>query len=272
MVVRSSEARPAGTVQLKLLGGFDLVVDGESVTLGLSSQRLLSLLAMRHCPMTRVQVAGTLWPDVAATRANANLRSAVWRIQRSCPDVVNASFQSLCLGTHIVVDFHEWAMLARRVINLADEMNEAELGSALNGGMHIELLPELGDEEWLVGEREHNRQLTLHALEALSERFVGIGWFGAAVETALTAVRIDPLRESAQRALVRAYLAEGNVCDARRQYRGYRRLLHTELGVRPSHRFDQLIAEPEQRPAPASGRLRRVSHDRQALPAPADVC
>lgn len=229
------------TVEIKLLGGFDFVVDGESVSFGQSSKRLLSLLALTPSPMTRVQVAGMLWPDVAARRANANLRSAVWRIQRMYPVVISPSFSSLRLMPHVMVDVHEWAAIARRLINLADDMDGDDLGDALRRSVRTELLPEFDDEEWLSPERERHHQLSLHALESLSDRFTKIGWFGAAVETALRAIRLDPFRESAHRALVFAFLAEGNVCDARRQYHNYQELLRDELGVRPSAGFDKLI-------------------------------
>lgn len=264
LVQSGTKSTESTTVELKLLGGFDFLIDGESQTFGQSTKRLLSLLAMTPSPMTRVQVAGTLWPDAAATRANANLRSAVWRIQRSCPDVVAASFSSLRLMPHVVVDVHEWAAVARRLINLADHMDENELGDALRRSVQTELLPELGDEEWLSPERERYRQLSLHALEALSERFTAIGWYGAAVETALRAVRLDPFRESAHRALVFAFLAEGNVCDARRQYRKYQALLRSELGIQPSVGFDNLVnsmaeGTPGERLALANHVAQRVS-------------
>ncbi len=237
---------PAGSiaermVELTLLGGFDLVVRGRSLSVGHSGRRLLGLLATTRFPLTRSQVAGTLWPDVVAGRANANLRSVVWRIQRSCPEVLHTSFSSVRLGPLVVVDAHLWAMVARRLVNFADDMDRAELGDALRYGVPPELLPEFDDEEWLSSERERHRQLSLHALEALSGRLVRSGWYGAAVETALNAIRVDPFRESARRAVVYAYLAEGNVRDAHRQYHDYRRLLRAELGIRPSVRFDRLV-------------------------------
>ena len=47
-------------------------------------------------------------------------------------------------------------------------------------------------------------------------------------------VELDPLRESGQRALISAHLAEGNVVEARRSYAACRRVLQTELGLAPS--------------------------------------
>jgi DNA-binding SARP family transcriptional activator len=57
--------------------------------------------------------------------------------------------------------------------------------------------------------------------------------FGEAVNAALLAVSAEPLRESAQRALIEADVAEGNLAEANRSFRYYRDLVFRELGVEP---------------------------------------
>jgi DNA-binding SARP family transcriptional activator len=74
----------------------------------------------------------------------------------------------------------------------------------------------------------------LHALEMLSRRLVSVGRFADAIEAALTAIGADPLRESAQRALIEAHVAEANWVEALRTFESYRDLLRRELGVNPS--------------------------------------
>jgi hypothetical protein len=71
----------------------------------------------------------------------------------------------------------------------------------------LELLPGWYD-DWVLLEREPLRQRVLHGLEALSRHLVRAGRFAEAVEAAMVAVAVEPLRESAQRALVTAHLAE----------------------------------------------------------------
>jgi DNA-binding SARP family transcriptional activator len=85
--------------------------------------------------------------------------------------------------------------------------------------------------------RERLRQRILHALEALSERLAAAGRFADAIEAALLATGAEPLRESAQRALIKVHIAEGNLTEARRTYRAYHDLVHRELGVAPSGDF-----------------------------------
>jgi tetratricopeptide (TPR) repeat protein len=71
------------------------------------------------------------------------------------------------------------------------------------------------------------------ALEALAELLVGAGQLARALEAALSAVRAEPLRESAHRALIRVHLAEGNRGEAQRQYDLCRRLLRERLDTAP---------------------------------------
>src|SRR5215207_2972089 len=96
-----------------------------------------------------------------------------------------------------------------------------------------DLLPDWYD-EWIAVDRERLRQLRVHALEALCERWTAERRFGEALEAGLAAVQVEPLRESAHRALIGMHLAEGNVVEAVRQYETCKRLMARELGVRPS--------------------------------------
>jgi DNA-binding SARP family transcriptional activator len=84
------------------------------------------------------------------------------------------------------------------------------------------------------------RQLRLHALEALAHELAARGRHAVAIEIALSAIALDPLRESAHRTLI--YLAEENLSEAARHLRIFTGLLRTELGVAPSPRTIQLVA------------------------------
>jgi SARP family transcriptional regulator, regulator of embCAB operon len=57
----------------------------------------------------------------------------------------------------------------------------------------------------------------------------------------VAAVRADPLRDSARRALIRAHLAEGNNADALAQYRDFEEQLHDQLGLQPSSKMIELV-------------------------------
>jgi len=120
---------------------------------------------------------------------------------------------------------------ATRMINGTETSADLAVAPPLPGTW--EVLPGWCD-DWVLVERERLRQRVLHALEALSRRLVRAGRFADALEAAIVAVSEDPLRESAQRALIEAHLAEGNQSEACRIWQAYRDLLRRELGVNPS--------------------------------------
>jgi DNA-binding SARP family transcriptional activator len=91
-----------------------------------------------------------------------------------------------------------------------------------------------------VLEQEHTRQLRLHALEEGAHRMAVQGRHAEALELAFEAVRLEPLRESASRAVIAVHLSESNSVDAVRHYEWFRRLLDTELGLRPSAQLTAL--------------------------------
>jgi DNA-binding SARP family transcriptional activator len=111
-----------------------------------------------------------------------------------------------------------------------------------------QLLPGWYD-DWVIFERERLRQRILHGLEALSSHLCAGGRVAESVDAALQAVHLEPLRETAQRVLITAHLAEGNHVEARRALAAYGRLLHDELGLRVSADLTDLVRVPRPRPA-----------------------
>lgn len=220
------------------MGALELQRDGAAVQLPASAQRLLAFAALRPKPLARVYVAGHLWLDSSEERAGASLRSALWRLHRAAGDVIWAAPRELGLAPWVEVDVHRVTTAAHRV--LAGDSLGPELRVELAGS--DDLLPDWY-EEWVGVERERFRQIRLHALERLCERLTAEGRFGEALEAGLAAVRAEPLRESAHRAMIGMHLAEGNVGEAVRQYDTCERLMSSELGVRPSRQTVRLLEE-----------------------------
>jgi DNA-binding SARP family transcriptional activator len=205
------------------------------------SKQLLAFVALRRRRVERRQAAGTLWPFGDDGRAAGNLRSALWRLRRAGIDVLVADKWSLVLSAEVLVDLHlteQWA--ARLIEGRASEHDLAVSPSVVDA---LDLLPGFYD-DWALMERERIRQRILHALEALSERLAAARRFADAIEAAILATSAEPLRESAQRALIKAHIAEGNLTEARRSYRAYHDLLHRELGVAPADDFAASLGIP----------------------------
>jgi DNA-binding SARP family transcriptional activator len=225
------------TPTLRLLSGFELVLDERPLRVPGSAQRLLVFLALQRRALLRIYIAGVLWTESDEDHANASLRSALWRLQRLPCSLVRATSSSLALDDDVVVDVgllddcaHD--VLARRPG--ADGL----LGRRCGAG---DLLPDWYD-EWLVVERERLRQLRMHALDAACRQLAEAGRHSEAAEVGLASLAAEPLRESAHRALIEVHLAEGNHVEAVRQYETYRQLARRHLGIEPTRELTELVA------------------------------
>jgi DNA-binding SARP family transcriptional activator len=220
------------TCSVRLLNRFGFCVADHEPRLGAGSQRLLALLALHENGLDRRLLARDLYPEVEPQRAAQSLRTALWRLQRCCPAVVQVSPTSIRLAPEVAVDLRAAIHCAKRLVDPSVQLTADELRAA-TGEFGADMLPDWHD-DWLVLERERFRLLRLEALEALCERLTGMGWYGAAIDAGLAAVAADPLRESAHRLVVRAHLAEGNLFEARRQVRQCQQLMRRELGLDPA--------------------------------------
>ena len=236
-----SRGAPSGTSAVHLLGGLYVTRNGNRLEVPEGSKRLLAFLCLRRGPVERCHAAGTLWPSVDDRRAAGNLRSALWRLRGADIDVLEADKRLIGLRQGVAVDVYELAEWASRLVARRPARGDLSLRRPLDDA--LDLLPGCYD-DWAIIERERMRQRMLRALEALSRELTAMGRYGEAVDAALTAIVAEPLRESAQRALLEAHLAESNLIEARRDFLAYRNLVRRELGVEPSVELAALVRRP----------------------------
>jgi DNA-binding SARP family transcriptional activator len=200
---------------------------------------LLVFVTLNGGRVSRRHAAGTLWPCGDEERAAGNLRSALWRLRGAGIDVLRAENCILYLDPEVSVDITQLLRWATRVIS--GSADGSDLGTLDLNPEAVHLLPGWYD-EWVIFERERLRQRLLHAMESLVHQLISRGLLADAIEVAMTAVRVEPLRESAQRALIEAHLAEGNFAEARRAYMDYEEILAAELGVSPSVKLAEIVS------------------------------
>ena len=229
-------------LQLMLLGCFTLLRGGEEIELPMSAQRLVAFLALHERPLSRAYLAGVLWPECSTERSLADLRTALWRANRCDAQLITAAGMRLCLNANVQVDVRMLRAFGRAVSHAGTNMSAA-LAEMAWMDLSLDLLPDWYD-DWLVDDREGVRQLRLHALERMTGELSLSGRHTEAIQTALAAVRLEPLRETAHAALIKAHLAEGNRSEALRQFYRCRDLLAAELAVEPSESIRQLISSP----------------------------
>jgi DNA-binding SARP family transcriptional activator len=250
---------PGTSPVLHLFGGPFVTCGGTRLEVPEGSKRLLVFVALHRGRIERRYAAGALWPTGDDIRAAGNLRSALWRLNGAGVQVLSADKHGLAIGDGVLVDAHIVSSWAARLIGGSASRYDLEI---MPWGVDaLDLLPGWYD-DWALLERERIRQRLLHALEALSRELVQLRRFAEAVEAAMMAVGADPLRESAQRALIEAHLAEGNWIEGRRSYDAYRDVLARELGTEPGPELTAMVRRPARhwprRPAIASRQLASV--------------
>src|SRR4051812_24935288 len=228
-----------GRLVLRLLGPPHVSALGAAIEIPESCKRLLAFIALRGSCVDRRLAAGFLWPDGDNRRAGGSLRTALWRLNSAPLPLVVACNPSLEISPKIAVDLHVVSAWAARLT--ANRPRPEDLQLDPPDIQSLELLPGWYD-DWALLERERFRHRVFHGLEALSRRLCDQGLNALAVDTAITVVSADPLRESAQRVLIEAYVAEGNLVEARRSYVAYRQRLRQELDVEPAPELTALVS------------------------------
>jgi DNA-binding SARP family transcriptional activator len=227
-----------GAPRVALLGAFGLSYAGKEVPLPVPARRLLAFLALHDHAVLRDHVAEMLWLDSTQDRAAGSLRSALFKLRQAARcDLVEAERGQLQLAVPVVVDAREAVAWARRVLDPSSDV----------GALHVDGLAVAGDilpdwyDDWVALERERFRELRLHALEALCARLASAERFAEAMEAGRAAIKGEPLRESAHRAVMSVHLAEGNRAEALEVYRRFRDRLQHDLGLAPSEHMDELL-------------------------------
>jgi DNA-binding SARP family transcriptional activator len=224
---------------LQLLGGFGLISGGRPVDLQPRVQRLVAYLAILPGAHTREAVSEVLWPIRREECSRNSLRQALFLERQAGHGLIQAHRHYLRLAEEVAVDLNMAQATVQAVQSgtvVPDDLDQSMLTS--------DLLPDW-DEEWLELERERFRQSRLHALELICERMLERRQFGRAIETALTLVSADGLRESAWALLIRAHLGEHNRHAALCHFQTYRVLVERELGAPPSHDLETLLESAE---------------------------
>lgn len=224
---------------LCLVGGPYVLRHGRRFNVPEGSKRLLAYVALHGGHVNRGRTAGTLWPEGSDNRAAGNLRSALWRLKGAGIEVLQADKILLSLKPGTITDIYLLCDWAARAIE--GRVTDADLRILHWDPEAADILPGWYD-DWVICERERIRQRLLHGLEAVGYQLLRQHRPADAIEAALEAIRIEPLRESARRLLIEAHLAERNYGEALRTYRSYEQLVRHELDISPGAALSSLVS------------------------------
>ena len=199
---------------------------------------LLRILALNNGrPVRRSRLMETLWPGVSEERARGSLRTASSHIRQATQTNCIVRHPDGLVLTDAWVDTVEFLGLARDAHKSARAgSHERVLGLARTAEeLYIDDLRAYDDEsEWAKAEREHLRRARYGLLCEAAAAALELSAFAEALDFATTAVDIDPMSETAQRALMSAYAELGDISAALRIFETYRARLAEELGADPS--------------------------------------
>ena len=265
-------------IEFRILGPPELRAGREAVTL--SPQLwcvLVSLLMIPNVPVPAEVLIDRLWGDRPPPRAEATIRSYVWRIDRALGDMAKASRQAhgyaLESDPH-AVDLHRFRSLKRQADALAESeevlpaaqlLREAEgiwRGRALAG------LP--GD--WIGRVRDSMDEEHRAATARRIELELALGRHATLHAELAELAELHPLDEVLAAHRMIALFRSGRQADALRAFRETRARLVTE-GVEPGSELARLhqrilVQDPELAIAPAH---RRAGREPQPNTLPADI-
>lgn len=245
MMARSAPA--AARLRIRLLGPFEVTIDGDPVTTFEtdSDRALLAFLAAepgrRH---PRPVVAEMLWPERPEGAALSNLRHALSVLRRALGDgdteqpFLDADRHSVALcASEVWVDLVEFERLAGTSPGAGGAVEAWEQAVDLWRGQPLEGLRVRAGAEWdewvvVIGERAR-RELTTVLLR-LSEHHEREGTWDLALPLARRLTEVDPWEERAHRRLMRLLAQLGRSGEALSHVQGFRERLRAELGAEPA--------------------------------------
>ena len=246
---------------IRCLGGFEARVASGS-PLDFPTRRAKALLAYlaRHPGRraSRERLGELLWGGCGDERARINVRQTLMLARKTlshsaCPCIVSDGDALYLDPDHAEVDVADFDELCREqspgALERAGELYRGEFleGFALNEETY---------EEWLRAERADLHERAIEALMSLLRRHLDDGNAAQGVLVARRALALDPLRETAHRALMRLYADMGDRALALKQYQSCCDILNAELGVQPETKTRELYEEIRQ-----ERRARHVDED-----------
>jgi DNA-binding SARP family transcriptional activator len=221
-------------LQIRLLGQFDVRVDGRRVTITTrAAQSLLAYLALTAgSSQRREKLAGMLWPEISEEAARKNLRHELWRIRKAI-STQQAWKSEYLVADELTLRFNTEADYWLDIAQL--ERPDMDL-QALIANLSLyqgELLPGFYD-EWITLERERVQAVFEARMEQLLEQLITAERWIAVQEWGERWLTLSGAREPAYRALMLASGARGDMAKVASLYRRCTDELMEQLGVEPS--------------------------------------
>ena len=220
-------------LQIRLLGQFDLRVDGKRIVISSRpGQSLFAYLALTAgTSHRREKLAGQFWPETTDENARKNLRQELWRIRKAIS--TQSALVDVLLADEFTVTFNRDADYWMDVAQLDKPGQDLESLSANLSVYQGELLPGFY-EDWIILERERIQRTFESKMEQLVEQLVTVERWTAVQEQSERWLALGDTPEPAYRALMLAFNARGDMAKVSSTYQRCVNELRNQFGVEPS--------------------------------------
>ena len=205
------------------------------------ARALLAFLAAQNGEaISRERLADLLWPYQGSEQGRHSLRNCLLELRkalgRGAASDLAADFAN-CRIADAIVDLDDFERLSRSH-NRGELQTAADLYRGdLLADFYIASEP---FQEWLGAARDRALAAICEVLERLITLQDAAGDYEAAIQSGRRLVTLEPLSESGQRALMRAYARGGRRGEALRQYKSCANTLQRELSVTPDEETQAL--------------------------------
>lgn len=200
------------------------------------------LVLERDRPVTREELAETLWPEALPAAWESALNAIASKLRGVLARPGGAALVGARGSYELRLPGDAWV----DVEVAADAIHDAE--TAMRAGdparaygpsavaHHVARRPFLPGERgaWVERRRDALRDVLLRALEVRAELYLWNREPVLALQSAKALLALEPFREAGHRLLIRSHAALGNTAEALWAYEQCRRLIARELGVDPS--------------------------------------
>ncbi len=263
----SSSRDTRGSLAVRMLGAFELTIDGQRVTdwRGQRTQSLMQFLtAHRHRSVLRDELIVAVWPDVDEDNGRHRLHQAVYELRRILHSIDPDRSPIVCIEGGYRVDhevpiwvdveeFDDLVLAASRCFAAQRSDEAIDAGQRALNLYRGDFLGQATCADWATAERSRLRarfvQLSIH----LGELLVGRGDHAAALAVVDPVLSMEPWNEDATVITMRCHARSGARSMAAAAYRSCAAALTREFGITPaaqtSRVYDQIrSAEPPGNP------------------------
>src|SRR5215211_2943882 len=239
------------SLEVRLLGSVEALVDGQTLSLGGSKQRsVVAMLALHaNSTLSGDELIDGLWGEDPPPSAAKNLQLYVSRLRKALVDG-RAEAEIITRGRGYELRLPEGSVDALRFEHLVQEAARASATAAgANGlaGAALELwrgapLADVASEPFAAPEIGRLEELHMRAIELAIDAELAAGHHDEVIAQLEEMIAGEPLRERLHAQRMLALYRAGRQADALEAYREARTTLTEEIGVEPGPELQRLQA------------------------------